>query len=330
MKPQLSVTQTPKAIRQWVCNIAGFQILIAGMLTYGCESTTSPDTTVVEPGSFAISRIHTNTAPLQVGSGHISGQSTASFDLGNVDNTSDYYFVLTNAGDTDIEEITLETHHSGFTISPDFIEVLPPQNEMSLHQVLKLTITHGTSASGVGHAPLLEPGPLTAALQISGKTVNEQGDSLMAELKADLSVVARLSDLQIYSGEQQIDLSSPSGSVLNSRLYESFLRRYDVPKNDITVENTGNTELKFTAFKYAYPQFIQEAEFTLEPGNTATYSWPLVQSDDASMFAFVMDPGNIITDHKRLPIQNDGLVYIPLDGRDRQGGYLDDDPFQVE
>lgn len=315
MKAQMSVTTSPKGIRQWVCKVAGLQILIAGLLTYGCDSTTSPDTTAVEPGSFAISRIHTKTAVHQAASGHESGQNSVSFDLGNVDNTSDYFFVLTNAGDTDIEDITLETHHSGITISPNYIEVLSPQIEMSLHQVLKLTITHGTSPSGVGHAPLLEPGPLTSALQISGRTKNEQGDSLKAELNADVSVVARLSDLQIYSGSQQIDLGSPSGGILNSLLYEGTLRRYNVSvRNDITVENTGNAELIFATYKQGYPHFEQETEFTLEPGDTTTYSWPLVGDNNASFFAFVMDPGNIITDHRRLPIQNDGMVYIVLYG----------------
>ena len=297
-------------------------ILMFCILVAGCGgNTVSPESEQVEPGAFSISRIQTVSKAAAAAAVHTMGQTAAAFNLGNVANTTDYFFVLTNAGDTNIENISIEIDHPGFQISPEFLDELPPMEQLSIHHVIRLTIIHGTSPSGVGNAPLLEPGAILSELDIKGTTTDAEGNDMEVELKVDLSVNAMLADLRLFRSDSEIDLTSPSGSIMNSRLYSGWLHLYNVGANEITVENSGNVTLAITTYRYYYPHYDQSHSFELAGGDAKTLEWPEFELTDidgeemirlASNFNFKIDIGNTITDRERLPVQNDGYVYIVL------------------
>ena len=286
------------------------------LLVVGCDSSVQPDLSEeedsIQAGNFALHHVQSPSFSKHDAMALPSAQDANTFDLGSIGNTKDFFFVLINVGDTDIHNVTLETEHPGFDIYPKTIDTVKPVSDIGLYQMIRLSVIHGTAASGVGLAPVMEPGDQTTQLNISGTTTNSEGDSLTIELVADLSVDVKLADIRVSHVGGDVDLTSPSGSVMNSRIYSGWLRRYEIPGREITVENTGNVDLPITAYAFNYPSFVQILDIVLPPEESETLEWPFEFFGGGDTFSLHIDVGNIITDRERLPIQSDGKVYVAL------------------
>ncbi|MEX0680385.1 MAG: hypothetical protein WD097_03315 [Balneolales bacterium] len=291
------------------------------VIVAGCDSIVQVDDAgngeSLQAGSFSLSRIQSPEFSKQQAASLPESQDEEDFDLGDIGNTTEFYFVLTNSGETDIEDITLSSNHPGFQIYPASIPVLKPVADVGLYQVIRLTAVHGTAPNGVGPpAPVMEPGTVSTEVKVKGETTDAKGDTLEIELETKLSVHAQLADIRVFHEEGEVDLSSPSGSVMGSRVYsEGVLRKYTIPRDSgpITVENTGNVKVEFSAFAYRYPDFNKLPSFELNPGETGTVDWPFGSFVGASnSLSLVMGTGNIITEQERLPFQDDGKVYVVL------------------
>ena len=231
------------------------------------------------------------------------------FDLGDINNTRSYDFYLTNSGETDLFDVSIASSSDQFLVEPATIRVLRPRGGEAPHQNLKITVLHGTSASGVGPAETLVMGVNEVNLDISAKTITGEGDTLSVDAQAVLRINARLVDVEIFHGGGALDLRAggspdrfynPTGIVWESRVYR-------VVNGPIRIMNTGNVQLQvriLKQFETSAPPTYRETNVVLEPLEEAS-----IDRGQERIFIRI-DGGNTISDFEALPIQQDGLIYI--------------------
>lgn len=287
------------------------------LLLSGCGNspvTVSPEPTV-EPGSFAITQVPfgSSVSPVELPVSAITGNRE--FNLGEIGNTSEFYFVLVNTGETNIVDVTLSVDHPGYRVHPASIPVLPPATEVALYQLVKITVIHGTPLSGIGLAPVLAPGAALSELRIEGTTTGADDESLDVGFTADLAAYALLADIRVTYGGGEVNLAAPSGSVFGGG-YPGTVSTYMIPNNrEITITNTGNVDLDLTVRGVRNPpQILNLGTFVLEPGQSETVIWPYSMLSHSDSFRFILNDVTTITDRRRLPIQSDGRVYVVLHG----------------
>lgn len=226
-----------------------------------------------------------------------------SFNLGDITGTTDFYFLLENTGDRDITEITASVSDSAFTIYPQTIDLLPPAETLDLHNLdeyplLRLTAIHGSAPQRVGNFPLMSAGLNSTMMKVTGKTVDEEGVEVAAELRAQMNVNAFLMDVILWDGPEEIDLLSSDGSVLvGGFVIPEFVKIYEVA-DTVRIENTGNVPVNLKIFSTGMFH-------TLAAGDTLTLDYGM------STHVMFKDDG-YARDLSRFPEYSDGNCYIYL------------------
>ena len=77
-------------------------------------------------------------------------------DLDTINATTEFWFIIVNNGDSAITGLKITSDHSSFKVTPDTIVTLSPLNgDVGMITLIKVTIEHGISASGLENANLL-------------------------------------------------------------------------------------------------------------------------------------------------------------------------------
>lgn len=114
------------------------------------------------------------------------------YQLGNIDTTTTFLFMLRNTGSLPIANIALATSNPDVVISPNSIGILSPDGSGDMSPIIQVTVKHGSGVGHYGFAPLLTPGVLE--FDISASAVNGT-DSILAD--ATLSGTIRVADLSV-------------------------------------------------------------------------------------------------------------------------------------
>lgn len=202
-------------------------------------------------------------------------QTSITINLGDVKITRSYYFLLVNTGGAPITNITLSCPVTSFLVEPQAITSLDPLDQgtnLSLLPVIKVTVEHGVSPNGVGYTNnILSPGQHTATLTIQGTTVDANNNSIPVTLEVNLSVIARVVDVQLSDGNNNIltPLSSSETYIFYNQMQVPY--KYETPPT-LKVTNTGNIDLTINLFMLSNYnlQPITITNNTLPPNQTLT------------------------------------------------------------
>jgi hypothetical protein len=86
--------------------------------------------------------------------------TVADFEIGNIDKTSTYMFLLQNSGNVSATDIQLSSDNPAVTIVPSQIGILSPTFQGGIQPIIQVTVQHGLSGGGTGIAPVLDAGRL--------------------------------------------------------------------------------------------------------------------------------------------------------------------------
>lgn len=77
-------------------------------------------------------------------------------DLDTINATTEFWFIIVNNGDSAITGLKITSDHASFKVTPDTMVTLSPLNgDVGMITLIKVTIEHGISASGLENANLL-------------------------------------------------------------------------------------------------------------------------------------------------------------------------------
>ena len=234
------------------------------------------------------------------------------FQLGDLKNSNEYYFLLSNGGDNPIFDVNLETDNSHFIISPENISVLPgKETDMDgyIIPLISLGVIHGTQINGIGFAELLSMGENLATLTITGKTI-ENHDTI--NLKSDFyfSVNAKTMDIKLFNNEQEINLLKPFGSFAGQFNLGGlgFARYYQVSSDSVQIFNAGNVDITLK---------ISEAD---SYGNINDLDPVVILKDQTLQInlnehftVLALDGKGTITDNAHIQLGDDGIGYFAFE-----------------
>lgn len=229
--------------------------------------------------------------------------SAIDFDLGDINGSTDFYFVLTNVGGSAITHISLSVSDSSFSVYPQTIDTLLPADELDLREITELTLVrltaiHGPGEHQIGSTSLMPAGVNSTTLTITGTTSNEDGQEQSVALSAEMQVNALLMDVRIWDGAREVDLLQPDGNVLQGGfVVPDFVKAYYV-SDTVQVENMGSVPVAVTVFR------------TNVVDTVAVGGMFLVGDGSDTHVRFESD--GIIRDLDRLPTYSDGKTYIFL------------------
>jgi len=225
--------------------------------------------------------------------------SQTDFDLGEVMASRDFYFILSNTGTADITDITLTSSSPAFAVEPSAISVLTPGGG-AIIPIVRVSAVHGRAVDGVGLAPLLPKGLNNGMITIRGTTMGTNGAEVV-ELVAAVTVNARVMDIELWSGTQAIDLTSPQGSISTNLGGLGFARSYPYTvANGVQLKNVGNIDIALTFY---------EDNHVIGQANASPTQTVQVTLGDTT---FVAVASGAVTDDKRLQLGNDGVGYFAL------------------
>jgi hypothetical protein len=216
--------------------------------------------------------------------------TTLAFDMGDARASREFLFLLVNAGETDVTNITLSSSNPRFTVEPATITSLPPQDDAALLPIVRVAAEHGVALNGVGSVALLPQGTNGTTLTIAGSS----GGSTTSVV-ADLQIFARVMDVELRNGAQVVDLSAPSGSVSSTLGGLGFVTVYTAANPSLV--NTGNVDIEVSS--YGGGSAVSSVS-TLAVGATL----PLAPDNAVRLQA------NTVADASRFQIGNDGAAYF--------------------
>jgi hypothetical protein len=223
----------------------------------------------------------------------------ASFELGDLRATSDFFFLLYNNSDETITSVTLESNAAAFQVSPASMEALAPQAGVGVLPIVRVSAVHGINVSGIGIDDLMPMGTNEADITISG-TSSEGQDSLTVHL----AVNAMVMDISLFNGGQEVDLLSHSGARSSTKGGLGFIRRY-LNMTDPSITNTGNVPITVTYYLDDEDVIGQQV---LEPGGSMDIAMPA--GDEVSLVEL---DSKTVCDPDRFLMGNDGKTYFFLD-----------------
>jgi hypothetical protein len=276
------------------------QVLAILLIVFSTASCKKDDIhSEIRPGYFVLSEVQKDNPGSRLKSGE------ADFFLGNLKASREFYFLLSNGGDTPIFNINLQTGDDAFIISPDYIETLPGKiirdaADPAIIPLLTLGIIHGTQLYGIGFTDLLEMGSKSSKIQISGKTIDGQ-DTIPLEEEFFIEVFAQLMDIEISYSGNLLDLTKWSGAVSSNLGGLGFVRYYKINTDQIRISNTGNVEL---TIYYGDEKEIDAKFIVLLPDESGS-----IDLEDDLVYV-KLDADGTITDDRRIQIGNDGNGYL--------------------
>jgi hypothetical protein len=223
----------------------------------------------------------------------------AAFDLGDLQATCDYFFLLYNTGDETIRNVTFETDSAAFVVKPSSMDSLAPHDGFGALPILRISAVHGLGASGIGVDEMMPMGTNSANLTISGTSEDDQETSLVV----GLTVEAKIMDISLFNVGQEVDLSSPNGARSSTAGGLGFISRY-INITEPSITNTGNVAINVTYYRDDKEIIEQQV---LEPNASMDINMPV---DDSSLV--VLD-SKTVYDHDKFLLGNDGKAYFFLD-----------------
>jgi len=236
-------------------------------------------------------------------------ETRTTFELGDLKASKEFYFLLTNGGETPVFDIQLSTDNTHFVVTPEEISQLNTEDSENNEMIplISLGILHGTQLNGVGLTDLLPMGENTATLTITGKTLID-GDTVDLESSFNISIDAKVMDISIYCNDEEIDLLNPTGvGVFGSYGGLGTIRYYYSPNDTITIENTGNVavDIQGTVMDNFGTKTLMDI-ISLSPDQ----SQEVALTDIFVIFA--LDSDGTITDDARIQLGLDGKGYLVL------------------
>jgi hypothetical protein len=293
-------------------------IILIIFFGYSCSKDHNEN---IKPGYFIISHVDNNLKSANNNAFKTSNGDN-SFDLGEIRKSEEYYFSLSNGGETPIFEVTLNCNNSAFTVSPESISVLEINENLNLLPSLKVRALHGKSLSGLGYTPLMDKGKNDCILSIKGKTLSGS-DTIDVSLEVTLEVFALVSDLIVHNQNDTIDFYNYSYygfGVFKDSCKTSGLdkiRAYAYSQNNYEITNTGNVPLIISIFNrldsFDDNITLYSNYFTLEVGETSKYlNLPYCQNNFSYEVALKINSHGTICDINKLENGDDGNIYFAL------------------
>jgi hypothetical protein len=221
------------------------------------------------------------------------GQSAPlAFDMGDARASREFLFLLVNAGETAVTNITLSSSNPRFAVEPATIASLPAQEDAAVLPIIRVAAEHGVALNGVGSVPLLPQGANTATMTIAGSAGGSP-----TSVVANLQVTARVLDVELRDGSQVVDLSAPSASISSTLGGLGFVDVYTAASPSLV--NTGNVDIEVSTYAEIGGTSVSGVS-TLAVGGTLA----LASGSGVRLQA------NTVADDARFQIGNDGAVYF--------------------
>jgi hypothetical protein len=279
------------------------QIVLLIFVITSCKKNNDEVTKKV-PGYFVLAELNNNESlSLRIA----KSTSTSSYEFGDLRASKEFFFLLTNGGDEPIFNITLSTDNSQFTIRPSQVDKLyggtlnSNAENTGIIPILTLGINHGTNLNGVGYVDLLPMGVNTSVLTITGQTI-DNGDTIEISNSFDISVNAKVMDIELYEGSNKINMENRSKSIATTLGGLGFITYYSIYDTSmIHIKNIGNVDIDLY---YGDILGVQDNHILL------------LQSDSVSLMpsyiftAIVLDSKGTITENSRISLGNDGKGYF--------------------
>lgn len=265
-------------------NIFAILTLVAlTLLVMGCKHGSSHASST--PSSGKLEFVATQTTVRTAKAAHAARDAIpgVDFDLGDLPSTDTYLFVLKNTGQSEVQNVVLAADNPAVVITPSRIAVLQPEGAGGVVPVIKVTIQHGKSASGLTDAPLLEPGALVFNISATG----DSGAPATASIGVTAQVAKFVMICNGYSWDPVYtdydDWNSPTGG--QSRYSTQTFYRYNsdtfrewyastvspVVARTFALTNTGNAVLDVTLWQYVPMQDVASCPSItvhIQPGET--------------------------------------------------------------
>lgn len=227
------------------------------------------------------------------------------FSLGNLKASKEYFFILSNGGESSIFDVQFSSDNPAFKVFPQKInELAGTKTASNLIPLVSLNVIHGTRLNGIGYSNLLPMGDNSATITISGKII-ENGDSVKIESSYSFNVNAQVMDISIFKDDKEIDLTKPDASSSSNLGGLGFVRMYMVSTNKISIQNKGNVDIYLT--NYSQDQFGTTTKSEVVPILTGQ-TIPFILTSEFSTIELESD-GTIAPDD-RIQLGNNGKGYF--------------------
>ena len=281
------------------------QIMLLFFAVSSCNRD-NDETNKSTPGYFILAELNNNESSSLKSTENIS---TSTFDLGDLKASKEFFFLLVNGGVEPIFNIALTTDNSQFNIRPSQVDqlaggtLLDVAENTGLLPILTLGITHGTNLNGVGYDNLLPMGINTSILTISGKTI-DNGDTINISNSFDISVNAKVMDIELYKDSNKIDLTNPNVHGSSNLGGIGWIRIYYVnDTSTINIKNIGNVNIDLY-----YGNFDNQNNHILISQSDSVSINPV----DDCCTVIVLDSKGTITDNSRIQLGDDGRGYLQI------------------
>jgi hypothetical protein len=240
--------------------------------------------------------------------------SEIGFHLGILKASREFYFLLGNGGDSPVQNITLETNHPQFIVSPSHIDLLPGKSSTgnAVIPLISLGVLHGRQLNGMGRTDLLPLGETEAVVTIKG-TVEIDGTPTEVVSMFTMKVDAKVMDVTLFSNEEEIDYRNFNAQYVGFE-FESGLPSipgYDFDPANIRIKNTGNVHVEIRLdYTYSGDTF---SVIELSPGESSSLNIPNVTDQPDNYFAYLrIESGGTITYQSRVKQGTDGKGHMIL------------------
>lgn len=285
-------------------------ILCITVVFCSCQKENDDTAKSIRPGCFRLTQLQRS----DLKSATVNKEDSAStcFNLGDVKASRECFFILSNAGNAPIFDITLSTNNTAFEITPCQIPYLTGKGDTteSFIPILTLGILHGTQLNGVGYCDLLPMGTNTATLTVTGKTLDNR-DTIILASTFDFSVTARIMDVRLFDNNTEIDLTAPPFSISTNLGGLGFLRVYQVHSTGISVKNSGNVNISLQTYNYS-EYYTKLRSLEIPPDSTKN-----ITLHDQFTYLELCSNGTI-TDDNRIQLGNNGKGYMCIAQADYQ------------
>lgn len=272
--------------------------LIILIAVFACKKD---EVALKKPGYFILTELKSP----QLKNARIDSVKTQ-FSLGDIKASKEYYFILSNGGDNPIYDVEFKSDNPAFKVFPEKInELAGAKTVNNLIPLISLNVIHGTQLNGIGYTNLLPMNINSATITISGKII-ENGDSVKIASTYSFKVNAKVMDVGIFAGDQEIDLTKPFASTSSNLGGLGFIRLYNVSSNKLTFKNTGNVDIHLTTYQQDNSIVIKGQPIPIATGSAIQ----LVIKQEFSTIE--LDSDGTITNDTRIQLGNNGKGYFGL------------------
>ncbi len=189
------------------------------------------------------------------------------FDLGDLKASKEFYFTLSNVGETPITDIEITSNREDFKCFPQSI---PQLNSLTVGSVMEIGLIHGRQLNGTGEAEVMPMAENTGIINISGKTTDSDGKEIITAVDIHLETFVKLADIKLMNNDIDIDLFEDG--IYYSQESEGQGNHYQgVPLDNPLFINTGNVDLSLEIEFYA-PNDLQT--YDIKSGDTISFLLP--------------------------------------------------------